>query len=268
MEQEITTVQEYLMAILPYQQRALAQIHRFGSDRPALLFRGQKKDKPLVAKIAQVIYNNECHISQPIAFERNRLRIIQSIVNTNGDYSEWDIIALAQHYGIETRFLDWTSNSLIALWFALNSVNSHSEGQPTVWILETDKHDFDIPDGEQSPIPGEKGSETVIFTPRLIDSRILAQDSYLMRQVYEHTDPDNYKVMSIRSVNENPAFKYRCHCVTISNNKQHKELMCNELEKYGYTRNTIIPFSIWSIVKERCNEIVKDYAVAKTNQKQ
>ena len=54
MEQGIKTVQDYLMKILPYQQRALAQIHRFGFERPALLFRGKKLKRPLRAKIADL----------------------------------------------------------------------------------------------------------------------------------------------------------------------------------------------------------------------
>lgn len=68
---EIKKVGEYLSAILPYQQRALAQIHRFGHDRPALLFRGKKESRALQANIANVIKDNK--LSRPLAFERERL---------------------------------------------------------------------------------------------------------------------------------------------------------------------------------------------------
>ena len=188
MKREIKTVHEYLMAILPYQQKALAQIHHFGFDRPALLFRGKKAKKELKAKITDVIASND--VSRQISFERERLSFLRRRLGISR--SDWDVVALAQHHGIATRFLDWTSNSMTALWFALGrEADSYAEtGASEVWLLETTESDFDIPEEEKSPIPEKKGSRTVIFTPQLIDCRIPAQDSYLMRQVYEHIGPN------------------------------------------------------------------------------
>lgn len=46
----------------------------------------------------------------------------------------WSVLALAQHYGVKTRLLDWTRNANIAAYFACSSaLKRQTQGRLAVW---------------------------------------------------------------------------------------------------------------------------------------
>jgi hypothetical protein len=79
-------------------------------------------------------------------------------------HDEWECLALAQHYGLATRLLDWTKNPLVALFFA---VTSEFDSDGAVYASTSFPPHFGT-----SFMDVE---EVVTYSPRPFDRRIAAQ---------------------------------------------------------------------------------------------
>jgi hypothetical protein len=114
---------------------------------------------------------------------------------------EWRQLALAQHYGLPTRFLDFTTNMFVALFFAVEEPPARRmtikgewlEQDSAVWCIEVPKRRkvwevWNEAGVWLSPLEfAEKGSKPPIvtfkdtaFVPENIDERIRAQGSVFM----------------------------------------------------------------------------------------
>lgn len=140
--------------------------------------------------------------------------------------TELDILVLAQHHGMRTRLLDWTSNPLAALWFACNDKNA---GDVFVYALDTKDAVISDPYAKD---PFSQG-KTRVFQPRLSNSRIVAQQGWFTLHCYS---TKNARWIPLE---KNSDLKMRLITIEIPNAARSE--MLKSINRHGTSTRTLFP---------------------------
>lgn len=85
--------------------------------------------------------------------------------------SKWERLAAAQHFGLATRLLDWTSNPLVSIFFAAHG-HEENDGEIIIW-------QFDMSLYNNASSPPEKAENLVLFRPAPAFPRLKFQQGLL-----------------------------------------------------------------------------------------
>jgi hypothetical protein len=143
---------------------------RWTAERPSphFVFRGQGRPWPLIPTVGRnpLRYKPETERQILTAFKR----LGKQYLDSRAASSDWEWLAIAQHYGLPTRLLDWTSNALVAAYFA---TKSDQEEDGIVHAVSTRRFNFvDIEGVDDGPFDIEA---SCFFYPPAIASRISSQ---------------------------------------------------------------------------------------------
>jgi FRG domain len=147
-----------------------------------ILFRGQPVHEPLLPTICRYNPSDNAQDIEVTMLEELKRRTTLLVKENLKD--DWDWLIYAQHFGMKTTLLDWTSNPLVALWFAI-SQTQYIKHPSYLFTLNVVADDY-LLEVERKKGPFRAG-KTKILKPTLNNARIIAQQGWFTTHLYSNS---------------------------------------------------------------------------------
>lgn len=200
------------------------------------IFRGESEaDWELLPKIGRKHFDSLNYFTFQLAF--NRWKDFASLY-LNLPEDDWEQLAIAQHYGLSTRFLDWTRNPLVAIYFAVCDMNN-SNGK--LYALQINKvpclpisgtKPIDLTEDRLQIEEARDWSNIYIYNPKPIDKRIINQESVFTYHLNIKADFNQLKPNSLGVGWDLQKIKIAGNC---------KEKIMDSLYRFGISAKSIFP---------------------------
>lgn len=206
----------------------LSEVERNRNDSFDIhLFRGQGYSQPLLPSIART---NPCFDTTSI--EKKMLEDLKRrspLLVVKAPTSDWQWLVFAQHFGLKTRLLDWTSNPLIALWFACSNE----------YLLDKSSYVYELSANEEMLVDTTEAdspflnSKTRILRPTLNNERIIAQSGWFTAHKFSRSQS--------RFIELEARKEERFKIIEIEIPTESKKELLRTLSNLGVNNRTIFP---------------------------
>lgn len=194
------------------------------------VFRGQASDWPLLPHVARICHSKDILKTEETLFSAFRKEALPYVGQPPSN--PWDWLALAQHHGISTRLLDWTTDPHIALWFAARKPPKPPRNfLPEVWVFNVDPEIQVDNKREGNPFEAET---TRVFMPAPFHPRVDAQKSAFVVFKYREDAKSGFV-----ELNKNSYLRHRLARIRFAEGKD--RAIRTELSRRGYKKSTLLP---------------------------